>query len=47
MINKEEYDLILGFCLWLASQGLAYETIYYGGIEEWIEYYLKEREDGD
>lgn len=42
MTNKE-YELILGFCLWLKSQGYAYETIYYGGkddIGEWIEHYL-------
>ena len=48
-MTNEKYDLILGFCLWLKSQGLAYETIYYGGKEdigEWINQYLKEQEDG-
>ena len=48
-MTDKEYDLILNFCLWLGSQGLAYETIYYGDkddIGEWIEYYLKEQEDG-
>ena len=48
-MNKEAYELILDFCLWLGSQGLAYETIYYGDDEDigkWIKQYLKEQEDG-
>ncbi|MBR3213139.1 MAG: hypothetical protein IKF79_01370 [Methanosphaera sp.] len=30
----EKYDIIWDFCDWLGYQGLAYETLYYGGSKD-------------
>lgn len=43
----EKYGIIWDFCDWLGCQGLAYETLYYGGnkdIDKLIKMYL---EDGE
>ena len=43
----EKYDVIWDFCDWLSYQGLAYETLYYGGnkdIDKLIKRYLEDEE---
>lgn len=55
MTEKKRFQIIRDFCDWLSCQGLAYETLYYGGtkdIENLINKYLEDeewanREDGD
>lgn len=46
MTNKQ-FKIIWNFCDWLSYQGLAYETLYYGGtndIENLIKRYLEDEE---
>lgn len=43
----EKYKIIWDFCDWLGYQGLAYETLYYGGsedIDKLIKRYLEDEE---
>ena len=43
----EKYKIIWDFCDWLSYQGLAYETLYYGGnkdIDKLIKRYLEDEE---
>ena len=43
----KRFEIIWDFCVWLSYQGLAYETIYYGGsedIEKLIKSYLNDDE---
>ena len=60
IVNLDEraakrFNTIWDFCDWLRNQGLAYETLYYGGdkdIENLINKYLEDeewanRKDGD
>ena len=47
MIEKRLFAIIWDFCDWLSYQGLAYETLYYGGskdIENLINKYLEDEE---
>ena len=44
---NDKYEIIWDFCVWLSFQGLAYETIYYGGSEDFdklIKLYLADDE---
>lgn len=47
MTENKRYEIIWDFCDWLGYQGLAYETLYYGGnkdIENLIKRYLEDEE---
>ena len=54
-MTEKRFEIIWDFCDWLGYQGLAYETLYYGGtndIENLINKYLEDeewanRKDGD
>lgn len=46
-MTMKRFEVIWDFCDWLGYQGLAYETLYYGGtkdIENLINKYLEDEE---
>ena len=49
-MTKKQFQIIYDFCDWLGYQGLAYETLYYGGnkdIEKLINKYLEDEKWSD